>query len=336
MNKIATPFQLLHPNEIYVRSRTLDFDIVRVPYCFSIIRLQRALERVRANFPWSGKDGEDLYQAIGLQYSALNVPSGNRSIPAESTYLDAVDRKATYEYGEGYDQTYDSSSVKVAKLHAPFRFFDLVNPAGARFDFVFHRVLPFRLYRSRLMTILPGFELPDSHIDGKTSVRLHVPIETNPDSWFEISGRRYHLPADGSGYLINTSRPHRVGNSGVTPRTHLVSILYQNGAGPLNAIAVNAIRDFYERHHGRDGKTVATEKAECRRLSGERCEICQTSDGRRYEIPSKASPIESERLRSVCTSCIENLCRPIASRLGTEGEALNEFKYSVASTCRPR
>jgi hypothetical protein len=336
MSNSKPSLPLLHPNEIYARSRSLDFDILRVPYGFPMGRLERALGRVRANFPWSGKDGEDRYQAIGLQYSALNVPAGSRAVPPDETYLDAVDRKATYEYGEGYEQTYDPNSVKVAKLHAPFRFFDRVNLAGAQFEFVFQRVLPFRLYRTRLMTILPGFELPDPHIDGKTSVRLHVPIETNPTAWIQISGRRYYLPADGSGYLINTSRPHKVGNSGATPRTHLVSILYQNGAGPLHAIAINATRDFYEQHHGLDGRTIASEKTECRKLSGERCEICQGKGGRLYEIPSKAPSPESDLLRSVCTNCIENICRPIASRLGTEGEALNEFKYSIASNCRPR
>ncbi|MDZ4083913.1 MAG: aspartyl/asparaginyl beta-hydroxylase domain-containing protein [Bdellovibrionales bacterium] len=336
MSDSQTTLQTIHPNDLYARGRLLDFDVLRVPYGFSKVRLERALARVQANFPWSGKDGEDLYQAIGLQYSALNVPKGDQPIPPEKTYLDAVDRKATYEYGEGYDKTYDSTSVKVAKLHAPFRFFDRLNPAGARFDFVFQRLLPFRLYRTRLMTIFPGFELPDAHIDGKLSVRLHIPIETNPDSWIEISGRRYHLPSDGSGYLINTSRPHRVGNNGTSPRTHLVSILYQNGAGPLHPIAVNAIRDFYEQYHGLDGKTVADVKAACRKLSQERCEICQSTGLRLYEIPSKDASADLDLLRSLCSNCIENLCRPIASRLGTEGEALNEFKFAIASACRAR
>ena len=336
MSTIPVPFIPLHPNDLYSRSKLLDFNVLRIPYGLSVLKLQKALSGVQANFPWSGKDGDDLYQAIGLQYSMLNVPTGNQAIPPEQTYLDAVDRKATYEYGEGYDKTYDSETIIVPKLHAPFRFFDRVNPAGERFDFVFHRVLPFRLYRTRIMTILPGFQLPESHIDGRTSVRLHIPIETNPDAWFEISGRRYHLPADGSGYLVNTSRPHRIGNSGNSPRTHLVSILYQNGAGPVHPIALNAIRDYYERHHGLDGKTVADEKAACRKLSGEQCEICLTSSVRLYEIPSKDSAGGSDLLRSLCSNCIENLSRPIASRLGTEGEALNEFKHSVASSCRAR
>lgn len=327
---------MLHPNELYSRSRILDFDVLRVPYGFSILQLERELAQVRENYPWSGKDGKELYKAIGLQYSTLNVPNGSQPVPPDVTYFDAVDKKATYEYGEGYDQTYEASSVKVAKLHAPFRFFDRLNLAGSRFDFVFHRVLPFRLYRTRLMTIFPGFELPRPHIDGKTSVRLHVPIETDPDAWFEISGRRYHFPADGSGYLVNTSRPHRIGNSGAQPRTHLVSVLYQNGAGPLHPIAVNAMRDYYEQHHGLDGKAIAAEKVECRRLSGQRCEICHGQSARIYEIPSKASASASDLLRSVCTGCIEDISRPIASRLGTEGEALNEFKYIIASTCRPR
>lgn len=336
MSNAVLPLSILHPNELYSRSKLLDFDVLRLPYGFSVLELESALTIVRANFPWSGKDGNELYKAIALQYSALNVPNGNQATPPQKVYLDAVDRTTTYDYGEGYDKTYDIESVRIAKLHAPFRFFERVNPAGTQFGFVFDRVLPFRLYRTRLMTIFPGFQPPIPHIDGKSSVRLHIPIETNPDSWFEISGRRYHLPADGSGYLINTSRPHRIGNSGHSPRTHLVSILYPNGAGPLHSIALNAIRDFYERHHGLDGKPVADDKAACRKLSQERCEICQSTGIRLYEIPSKDPTVDLDLLRSVCSNCIENLCRPIASRLGTEGEALNEFKNSVASSCCAR
>ncbi len=336
MRNAVSNFEPIHPNDLYRRCQTLDFDILRVPYGFSIEHLTRSLETSKAKFPWNSKDGETLYRAIGLQYSLRNVPDGWISHPPESVYLDAIDRKATYEYGEGYDQSYDSSTVNVARLHAPFRFFDRLNPAGDEFGFVFRRILPFRLFRTRLMSTLPGFELANAHIDGRLSVRLHIPIETNEQAWFEISGRRYHMPADGSAYLVNTSRPHRIGNEGRSPRTHIVSVIYQNGAGPLHQIALNSLRNFYEEHHGLDGKILEVKKAACRKLSGNRCEICQTNETRLYEIPSNQPSTDSDVLRSVCSNCIENLCRPIANRFGIEGEALNEFEYAVALSCRPR
>lgn len=329
MSNVVSQFQTIHPTDLHWRCNTLDFDILRVPYALPMAALNQALANVKRDYPWSGKDGAELYQAIGLQYSAQAGTSN-------SVFLDAVDRKATYGFGEGYHQTYDSSTVKVSNLHAPFRFYDRINVAGDQFDFVYQRVHPLRLYRTRLMLIQPGFELGHSHIDGPRSIRLHIPIETNPEAWFEISGRRYHLPADGSAYLVNTSRPHRIGNAGAIPRTHFVAVLYQRSAGPLHDLAIHCLRDFFEANHGVDGAKVAELKAECQKLSNHSCEICGTMNTRLYEIPSKGNKDPVDLLRSACSTCIETVCRPIASRFGTEGEALDEFKYAIAHACRTR
>lgn len=53
-------------------------------------------------------------------------------------------------------------------------------------------------------------------------VRLHVPIETNSDCFFECDEGKAHLPADGSAYLLRVNRMHRVFNQGNTSRYHLV------------------------------------------------------------------------------------------------------------------
>lgn len=53
-------------------------------------------------------------------------------------------------------------------------------------------------------------------------VRMHIPIETNENCYFECEEGRQHLPADGSVYLLNVNRMHKVINSGLTNRYHIV------------------------------------------------------------------------------------------------------------------
>lgn len=268
-----------------MRGSRLNFDVLRIPYAFSVSELQSALARVKEKFPWSGKDGEVDYQAIGLQYHDPNNP-----------YLDAVDRQATYVRGE-------NRQISLATEHSPFRFFDRRNLAGDEFEFVFRRVTPLRMYRTRLMSVSPGARPGSLHTDGARSIRLHVPIETNSGCWFELEGRRLHLPADGSAYLINTSLMHRIGNEGTSPRTHLVSVLFSRSDATIHPVALLAIRDFWEEHHGQDGAPAEKLKKECEQRAGKRCELCNKEDRRLFHIP------DQHMLRSVCAICIEDLAR---------------------------
>lgn len=58
--------------------------------------------------------------------------------------------------------------------------------------------------------------------DNVYCVRLHIPILTNENCYFEIENGRAHLPADGSAYFLHVNRMHRVVNEGQTSRYHLV------------------------------------------------------------------------------------------------------------------
>lgn len=58
--------------------------------------------------------------------------------------------------------------------------------------------------------------------DAILSVRLHIPIHTNSECYFETEHDRAHMPADGSSYFVKVNRLHRVVNWGDTPRLHLV------------------------------------------------------------------------------------------------------------------
>jgi hypothetical protein len=50
---------------------------------------------------------------------------------------------------------------------------------------------------------------------------LHIPLITNPGCWFVYERRSFSMPADGSVYLVNNSKPHTFTNAGDKPRLHL-------------------------------------------------------------------------------------------------------------------
>jgi hypothetical protein len=52
-------------------------------------------------------------------------------------------------------------------------------------------------------------------------IRIHVPVQTNPDVEFVVAGRRLILE-EGDAWYIDFSLPHRVHNRGTTDRIHLV------------------------------------------------------------------------------------------------------------------
>lgn len=78
--------------------------------------------------------------------------------------------------------------------------------------------------RVRFTQILPGGDTP-LHRDypkNMYGVRLHIPIITNKECFFECESGKAHLPADGSGYLLKVNQMHRVYNHGPSPRVHII------------------------------------------------------------------------------------------------------------------
>jgi hypothetical protein len=77
----------------------------------------------------------------------------------------------------------------------------------------------------RLMRLTPG-SLINEHSDPDLSfedgtVRIHIPISTNPDVDFRLNGTRTILEP-GSAWYLRLSDPHSVANRGTTDRVHLV------------------------------------------------------------------------------------------------------------------
>jgi hypothetical protein len=76
------------------------------------------------------------------------------------------------------------------------------------------------------------------HIDGSPKFyqcRLHIPLLTNPDCFYEGPNDRYHMPADGSAiYFVNTTRAHRAFNLGSKDRYHIVAFVWDLRGVTLN------------------------------------------------------------------------------------------------------
>lgn len=53
-------------------------------------------------------------------------------------------------------------------------------------------------------------------------VCFNIPITTNVGSRFVFEDRAFHMPADGTIYVVNQGKQHTFANSGDTMRTHLM------------------------------------------------------------------------------------------------------------------
>jgi hypothetical protein len=78
------------------------------------------------------------------------------------------------------------------------------------------------LYRVRLMKLKPS-NCYFYHQDW--SKRFHIPIKTNDKCFFILDGEVIHLKADGSCYLIDTTKKHTALNGSREDRLHLVGVI---------------------------------------------------------------------------------------------------------------
>ena len=84
---------------------------------------------------------------------------------------------------------------------------------------------PCPLKAVRLLGLAPGSFIREhcdhalDYEDGE--VRIHIPVQTNPEVEFYVAGERLKLE-EGRSYYVNVNAPHRVTNGGTTERIHLV------------------------------------------------------------------------------------------------------------------
>lgn len=75
------------------------------------------------------------------------------------------------------------------------------------------------LCRTRIMRMKPKTCL-SYHYD--PSPRIHIPIITNPSCFLLIGKKAHYLKANGSAYLVDTTKWHTAINASFDSRTHLV------------------------------------------------------------------------------------------------------------------
>lgn len=79
-------------------------------------------------------------------------------------------------------------------------------------------------YRARWTNLHPNVCMPwhRDAVQDAYAVRLHIPVITNEDCAFETEEGAFHMPADGSCYLVAVNQLHRAYNKGTTDRIHII------------------------------------------------------------------------------------------------------------------
>lgn len=107
---------------------------------------------------------------------------------------------------------------------AMFKTFNIPDfPASLAFE-VIAPLYPERHHSFGLLSkLIPGQRLKthSDHHDDDCTVRIHVPILTNPDAVFSVDGEEFHMELGGV-YEIDPTRQHYAANYGKTDRVHLI------------------------------------------------------------------------------------------------------------------
>lgn len=79
------------------------------------------------------------------------------------------------------------------------------------------------MFRTRVMILKPKTCL-SLHADPRK--RIHIPIDTHENCFIMIDQYAHHLPADGSAYLVDTTKLHTAINASLgSNRTHIVGVM---------------------------------------------------------------------------------------------------------------
>ena len=189
--------------EIPIRRRNLDFEILRINYQFNIDLLRDIVSNMSLRFKPVLKDGYNTYSGLGLQFHDSTNP-----------IYDCVEQ-SSFISPEG-------KSI-LNRPESPYAFTEK-NELGKELSFIFDVFDSIKLFRGRILHAQPGHRHAE-HVDGRLDCRIHIPVFTNRYSLMYFGDKPYHLPADGSSYLCNTSRPHHFVNLGETERSHIVFLV---------------------------------------------------------------------------------------------------------------
>tara|TARA_B100000900_G_C20545650_1_gene702426 strand:+ start:763 stop:1302 length:540 start_codon:yes stop_codon:yes gene_type:complete len=129
---------------------------------------------------------------------------------------------------------WSESTGKIQHLEYPEKAYCEINERliGTYFEEIINNFPQY--FRWRLLK-LPSHNNYSIHSDsdnGKKNIRLHIPVETNPDAYLMFFDERtepkmYHLEV-GNAYEVNTTGLHSAINFGWKDRYHIVGVRYEN------------------------------------------------------------------------------------------------------------
>ncbi len=157
---------------------------------------------------YPGYQGWSLLSEDGTVYSGWN----------ESAVV--FNDKGEMDFIKSYEKKKSLGLMNDSKHNIPT---ELMTPElNEIFDFISSKGL--NPCRMRVSVLRAGHELY-WHSDAPEnvySVRLHIPLITNDQAFFETETEREHLVANGNAYFVKVNRKHRVVNYGTTDRWHLI------------------------------------------------------------------------------------------------------------------
>jgi hypothetical protein len=149
-----------------------------------------------------------------LEKDMVWYESADKQVNLQAIHLK---RQTSLQYRESENPWISS----VGRLRDNESLFNNLNPFFK--DTIFETIInKYKLVRTRLMWV-PQFSCYSMHKD--QSLRLHIPLITNPDCYFVFKqGLIEHLQC-GKVYSVNTTEYHTFINCSSSPRLHLMGVI---------------------------------------------------------------------------------------------------------------
>jgi hypothetical protein len=128
----------------------------------------------------------------------------------------AIQNGGTHDWDEGTGSRPGVAETQWDKLHP--------NLVGTWWDTDFFPSLPWKVYRTRIMT-MEGRKCYSIHKDDNP--RLHIALKTTNQARFIFTKppEIIHIPADGHVWWVDTRNEHTAINGAIEPRVHLLMSL---------------------------------------------------------------------------------------------------------------
>lgn len=186
-------------------------------YSFDLEKMKTEINKLKDDFGFNpfiiSKNGKKRmsYTGIGLTarpnaenplYDALTLFSDKETLDISNTFkkmatsgdIEELHEKNFSEYTQAYRGYLKETIDKFISLKTKIRILEL----------------------KRNGVITPHVDFPYYK-----QIRVHAVIESNNNTWWEVAGERFQIPADGNFYWFDTGKTHAVWNDGASNRTVL-------------------------------------------------------------------------------------------------------------------